>query len=114
MTDKINNQEIPVYDLSGIKCPQCNADLPKSLFMRFIKANFIRYFLFTYCLAFSLITIIVDLRAHYQPIESQNATTINPYQIALIFAGVISLIGWLSQKQNDLRKEIAAKGQNVK
>ncbi len=113
MTDKTCDQELPVYEQSGVRCPKCDTVLPKSLFMRFIKTNFIRYFLFTYCLAFSLITIIVDIRSHYQPEAKPNATTINPYQIALIFAGVISLIGWLSQKQNDLRKELAGKSQKT-
>lgn len=111
MTDKTNEQEIPFYDQSGVRCPKCDTILPKSLFMRFIKTNFIRYFLFTYCLSFSLITIIVDLRSHYQTEAKTNSSFINPYQIALIFSGAISLIGWLSQKQNDLRKELANKGQ---
>jgi hypothetical protein len=111
MTDKSNDSEIPLYDQSGVKCPKCDTVLPKSLFMRFIKTNFIRYFLFIFCLAFSLITIIIDIRSHYQPGAAANSSYINPYQIALIFSGALSLIGWLGQKQNDLRKELASKGQ---
>lgn len=110
MTEKPPETEIPAYDQSEVKCPNCDALLPKSLFMRFIKTNFIRYFLFTFCISFTLVTVLVDLKQHYKPGEALTTTYMNPYQIALIFSGVISLIGWLSQKQNDLRKELAQKG----
>ena len=110
MSIEPNKDEIPVYDQSGIQCPSCNSNLPKSLFMRYVKANFIRYFLFTFCLSFTLLTIIVDLRLHWFSPTDKNSITINPYQFALIFSGIISLIGWMSQKQNDLRKELSAKG----
>lgn len=99
--------EIPPYDQSGVHCPQCKTELPKSLFMRFVKKNFVRYFLFTFCLSFTLVTLIVDVRHHY---SANDSIQMNPYYIALIFAGSVSLIGWLSQKQNDLRKELAEKG----
>ena len=102
-------EETPTYDQSGIICPKCETNLPKTLFMRYVKANFVRYFLFTFCLSFTLITIIVDLNAHYNTSKGANISAINPYQIALIFSGIVSLIGWLSQKQNDFRKELLQK-----
>lgn len=106
MPIEIPKNELPEYERSGLHCPQCHAEIPKMFFMRYIKSNYIRYFLFTFCLSFTLMTIFVDIRAHY----SANATiSFNPYYVALIFSGVFALIGWLSQKQNDFRKELAEK-----
>ena len=109
MLQNVQKEEMPVYEQSGLTCPQCNTNLPKTLFIRYIKASFIRYFLFTFCLSFTLMTIIVDLNSHYNSSNEAKISSINPYQIALIFSGAISLIGWLSQKQNDLRKELLQK-----
>ena len=108
MTEKNQVEELPPFDYSGVICPHCNGDLPKSLFMRFIKTSFIRYFLFTFCLSFTLMTVVVDLRLHYS--ESKDPVSINPYQVALILSGVISLLGWLSQRKSDFKKELLKKG----
>lgn len=110
MPDEIKSNQAPIYDKTGINCPQCDASLPNALFMRYIKANFIRYFIFAFCLSFTLLTIIVDLRLHWSDSKDPSTIPFNPYKVAVIISGIISLIGWLSQKQNDIRKELSAKG----
>lgn len=103
--------EIEPYDRSGIACPHCNNELPKSLFVQYLKSNFIRYFVFSFALAFTLITVISDIRAHYSNSESPVAS-INPYPFALAIAGIFSLLGWLGQKRGSIKKIIIEKRGN--
>lgn len=101
-----NQKTLEPYERSGITCPHCNKELPKSLFVKYLKSNFIRYFLFTFALAFTLIAVISDIRMHYSD-DPSKISSINPYRFALPIAGIFSLLGWLGQKRKDMNRVIS-------